>query len=103
MSALIYEVQLHVDVDIAQAYRAWLQTHVQDMLAVPGFVSAQLFEVLEPAPAQDQVVLCVHYRVHGMAALQDYFEHRAPRMRAEGIERFGDGFRASRRVLQAID
>ena len=99
MSVVIYEVNLWVDGDVAGGYRAWLAEHVAQMLAVPGFVDARVMDVREPAPAEGELALCVQYRVHGMAALQDYFDHHAVRMRAEGIARFGGRFRAARRVM----
>jgi hypothetical protein len=37
------------------------------------------------------------------AALDDYLREHAPRMRAEGIARFGDRFRAERRVLVPLE
>jgi hypothetical protein len=44
--------------------------------------------------------LCVHYQLRDDAALAIYFEQHAPRLRADGVARFGDGFRAERRVLR---
>jgi hypothetical protein len=99
-ATLVYEVNLDVDIAIAGEYRAWLQTHVAQMLALPGFVSAQLFELLEPAEA-GRSAWCVHYHLCDAAALDAYLRDHAPRMRADGSARFGDRFRASRRVLLA--
>lgn len=95
---VIYEVDLDVDAAIATDYRGWLDAHVQDMLALPGFVSAQVFEVAEPVAA-GRVAYCVHYRLRDAAALDAYLREHAARMRADGEARFGDRFRASRRVL----
>jgi len=95
---VIYEVNLDVDAAVATDYRGWLDAHVQDMLALPGFVSAQVFEVAEPVEA-GRVVYCVHYRLRDAAALDAYLREYAARMRADGAARFGDRFRASRRVL----
>lgn len=94
----MYEVNLDVDVAIATDYRGWLDAHVQDMLALPGFVSAQVFEVAEPVES-GRVAYCVHYRLRDAAALDAYLRGHAARMRADGAARFGDRFRTSRRVL----
>ena len=94
----MYEVNLDVDAMIATDYRGWLDAHVQDMLALPGFVSAQVFEVAEPVE-NGRVAYCVHYRLRDVAALDAYLCEHAARMRADGAARFGDRFRASRRVL----
>ena len=37
---VIYEVNLTVDNDVIDEFDAWLQKHVDEMLAIPGFVSA---------------------------------------------------------------
>ena len=99
---VIYEVALFVDGGIAAEYRAWLDGHVREMLAIPGFVSAQVLELLDPAAEAGEIALCVQYHVHGMAALEDYVQHRAAGMREQGIARFGGRFRAQRRVLQVL-
>ncbi|HRO62461.1 DUF4286 family protein [Thermomonas sp.] len=97
---VIYEVNLDVDAALAAEYRVWLRAHVAQMLALPGFVSARIFEVVDP-PTPGRLCLCVHYRLRDAAALQDYFDHHAARMRADGTARFGSRFTASRRVLRA--
>lgn len=99
--SLVYEVNLVVRRDIEAAYRAWLDAHVREILALPGFVGATVFERLEPATEADEFGLSVHYRLRDAAALVDYLRDHAPRLRTDGIARFGDGFRADRRVLQA--
>ncbi len=99
-SPVVYEVNLDVDAAIADPYRAWLRGHVDAMLALPGFVSAQVFDVSEPH-AEGRIAFCVHYRLRDAAALEAYLRDHAPRMRADGAARFGDRFRATRRVLHA--
>jgi hypothetical protein len=99
-SAVIYEVNIRVAAAIETDYRAWLVEHIAAMLALPGFVRAHCFDVLDPAPAPGFVALCVHYHLRDAQALQAYFEQYAAGMRADGITRFGDNFSASRRVLR---
>ncbi len=96
--SVIYEVNLWIDAAIADDYRAWLVTHVRELLALPGFIDARLFEVLEPA-ADAELALCVQYTLRDRAALDDYLRLHAPRLREAGIARFGARFRAQRRVL----
>ena len=102
MSApLVYEVNLDVDAAIGGEYRAWLDAHVAEICALPGFTGAQVFEVRDPPAAADRLSLCVQYRVRGQADLDHYLAEHAPRLRAEGLARFGGRFSASRRVLAA--
>ena len=97
---IVYEVNLDVEVAIAERYRVWLVEHVEHMLALPGFTGARMFEVTDPAPASDRIVFCVQYELCDQAALNTYLREHAARMRADGSARFGERFRASRRVLQ---
>lgn len=98
---LVYEVNLEVAAAIAPAYRAWLEAHMREMTALPGFLGTRLYEVGEPR-VDGGLSLCVHYRLRDAAALDEYLREHAPRMRADGVARFGDGFRASRRVLRPV-
>lgn len=96
---IVYEVNVFVQRRIEAAYREWLGGHVREILALPGFTGADVFEVTDPAPAADEFALCMQYRLSDAAALAHYLREHAPRLRADGIARFGDGFRAQRRVL----
>jgi hypothetical protein len=99
-ASVLYEVCIDLDAAVEPEYRAWLRGHVDELLALPGFVEAQVFDVLDPAPAAGRVALCMQYRLRDAAALQDYFDQHAPRLRGEGVARFGGRFVATRRVLR---
>ena len=99
---VIYEVNLRVQRRIEVEYRAWFDAHVREMVALPGFLGAEVEEVSDPAPAADEFVLCSRYRLDSMASLQTYLREHAPRLRADGLARFGGNFRAERRVLSAL-
>lgn len=97
-----YEVNLQVDATIVDEYLAWLRAHIAELLALPGFVDAQLSRIHEPV-SPGRVAYCVRYRLHDRTALDAYLEQHAARMRAQGIERFGGRFEASRRILEPLD
>lgn len=97
--SVIYEVNLAVEPAIEDEFADWLQTHVAEMLALPGFEAAET--LLEEGPP-DQPVFSVRYRLRDRDALDEYFEQHAARMRADGVARFGGAFRASRRILRRI-
>lgn len=99
---VVYEVNLDLDAAIRDDYLAWLAPHVAEILALPGFTGAQVFEVADPAAAPGRASLCVQYRLAGQADLDRYLAEQAPRLRAEGMARFGGRFSASRRVLAAL-
>lgn len=100
--ATVYEVSLDVDAAIAPDYVAWLRAHIDEICTLPGFLGADLHEVSEPTPAAGRVALCVRYRLRDAAALEAYLHEHAPRMRADGLARFGGKFEASRRVMRVM-
>lgn len=96
---LIYEVNLTVDADIAEAYAEWLEPHIEEVLAVDGFTSADWW-IVEPDGEDGACVnWCVQYHVESRTALATYFRDHAERLRGDGLARFGGRFSASRRVL----
>jgi hypothetical protein len=99
---IVYEVNVFVRRAIEGAYREWLDAHVREIVALPGFLGAEVFERSEPAHEDGEFALCMQYRLRDELALAEYLAQHAPRLRADGIARFGDGFRAERRVLTPI-
>lgn len=97
---IVYEVRLVVAPEIEAEYRAWLPGHIRELLALPGFLGAEWFT---ESGAGDAPCFVVQYRLVDAAALDRYLAEHAPRLRAEGIARFGDRFTASRRVLQRLE
>lgn len=98
---IVYEVNVSVREDTYADYRAWLAVHVDEMLALPGFVAAEILEQREPAPADGTRGVTVHYRLIDEVALERYLAEHAPRMREDGVRRFGNAFTATRRVFLA--
>ena len=99
---IVYEVNLFVQRAIEAEFRPWLDAHISEMLALPGFIDASVFECVEPAADAGEFALCVHYRLTDETALADYLRDHAPRMRNDGLARFGASFRAARRVLRPV-
>ncbi len=99
---VIYEVNLAVDREIAAEYRGWLVAHVQEMLALPGFTGARLMETVQEQDDAAEIVFCTQYELADQSALDEYLRVHSARMRADGIDRFGDRFRSSRRVLRDL-
>jgi hypothetical protein len=96
-SRTAYEVALEPDADVLGEFEAWLEYHVDEMLALPGFTGASIHKAEDPESGA--ALRIVRYELADRAALERYFEEFAPRMRAEGIARFGGRFRASRRIV----
>lgn len=99
---LVYEVNVAVDAELRDAYLAWLHPHIDEICALDGFTGAACFEVRDPLPDPGRVAFCVQYRLVDEAALEAYLREHAPRLRADGVARFGDRFSATRRVLTPL-
>lgn len=99
---IVYEVSVAIDPDIREAYMAWLRGHVAEIVTLPGFGGADVFEVVDPAQADGGAQVCMQYRLHDAAALDAYLREHAPRLRADGIARFGERMRATRRVMRPL-
>lgn len=97
---VIYEVRLSSDPDISARFDQWLDVHVRDMIALPGFYDAR---VIRADPAADgRARRIVRYRLRDRKALDDYLARRAPALRQDDIERFGDRFAAERDIYPAL-
>ncbi|HEY9112736.1 MAG TPA: DUF4286 family protein [Rhodanobacteraceae bacterium] len=99
---IVYVVELEMAATLRDEYMAWLRGHVREMLALPGFVGAEIMARVDPPPPDGRWVVCAHYRLRDRAAWQTYLAEHAPRMREAGWARFGDRVKATRRVLETV-
>ena len=97
----IYEVTLSVDREIVDAFDAWLEDHVEEMLEIPGFLKAETFEIEDDK--EDRARRVTHYYLASEEDLEEYLAGPANAMRQSGIDKFSDRFEASRRVLRRTD
>ena len=95
--SVLYEVSLEADAEIAGPFDTWLRDHIADMLQFDGFRSAEILD--DPAAPPGRIRRVVQYRLRDALALDDYRANHAPRMREQGVARFGERFTAERRVL----
>jgi hypothetical protein len=76
------------------------------MLKFEGFKSAELFSRNpedEGQPKDDEhFYFTVQYKLASRAALDDYIKNHSPKMRQEGLDRFGTKFSATRRILNKM-
>lgn len=98
---VVYEVSVDVDAAIGEAYLRWLRPHVAEILALPGFTGADVYEVVDPAEPS-RLRVCMQYRLTDEAALAAYLREHAPRLRADGVTRFGERMHATRRVMRPL-
>lgn len=91
--SIIYEVNLNIEPEIKPKFLSWLDKHIKEMLQVEGFNHAHVFTDLENAD------VVVQYHVTDKQSLENYFTNFADKMRAQGLEKFGNHFQATRRVM----
>jgi len=94
---LIYEVNLTIDPDAAEAVATWLPGHIREIVGLDGFIGATWYHLNPEDDGRQRFT--VHYHVDSMSSLQRYFDDHAARLRQEGMDRFGGQFTATRRVL----
>ena len=97
---IVYEVNVEVDAVLADDYRAWMDTHVREMVSLPGFYGAHVYNVLAPAPEAGKHAMSVQFFLRDTAALDTYLREHALRFRASSLQIFGDRFRTTRRVMR---
>jgi len=95
---LIYEVECTLlDPEVVTAFDAWLPEHVRAVTACEGFTGAEI--QVPGTDADGPPIRRTQYRLESRAALERYLAEDAPRMRADGVARFGDKVAYARRVL----
>jgi hypothetical protein len=92
-----YEVNLVPEPGIEDEFDEWLDAHVVEMLSLPGFLTAVVRR--SEGPGSGEIQRTVQYELRDRAALDAYLRDHAAEMRQHGIDRFGERFRATRRVL----
>jgi len=106
---ILYEVNLFIQPQIQEKYRVWLKKHIQEILTLPGFIEAKVFEVKtakltgeRDGKNKDTLNLTVHYYLESKKDLEAYLNQHAPRLREEGLRLFPNQFTAQRRVLEEL-
>ena len=94
---VLYEVNLDADAAIEGPFDTWLRDHIADVLQFGGFLSAEILG--DPTAPAGRIRRIVQYRLRDQASLDAYLRDHAPRMRAQGVEKFGERYTAERRVL----
>ncbi len=96
---ILYEVNIQLKPNILSEFSIWLQTHIKEMLELPGFMEAKLFSGEQNEHTEQ---LIVHYYLKDQQAMEHYLKELAPKMRADGIEKFETSFQINRRILKYL-
>jgi Domain of unknown function (DUF4286) len=102
LPGVLYRVTIDVRPEVAEEWLAWMRAvHVPEVLREPGFSRATIARETKEAGGGDARFV-IDYVVDGAAALDRYFAHAAPRIRAAHEARYGGRARATRQVLDVI-
>lgn len=93
---VIYEVNVTAQSEIVDDYGAWLDAHIDEIMEIEGFISAQWMVREEDGAGGRWTIL---YTLRDREALSNYQEDHAKRLIGEGLDRFGGKFEASRRIM----
>ena len=97
-----YEVNLEINANIIDEYLAWLKPHITAILALDGFLKAEL--LFDKFNEHEEVKnITVAYYLRDFGAYERYIALHAARMRDEGIAKFEGLFKAYRRVFEVAD
>jgi hypothetical protein len=100
-SPLIYEVQVRLPEEIYPKYKKWLFEHVEEMLELPYFSKAEMFEANDLTSSTRY--LKTHFYLSSPGALDEYFAKAAASMRGRLPEEFRDSVSYSRFALTSIE
>lgn len=96
-----YEVNIEVNAEVAADYLEWLKPHITEILAIEGFIKADLFlEEVDDAALIKKIT--VDYYLCNQQAYENYIKVHAPRLRQDAKIKFDGLFTIKRRVLYLL-
>ena len=94
-----YSVRTTVRHEIYNEFINWLQEeHIHDVLALPGFLGAQLCLRKGGSMESSSKDVMIHYQLQDEEAVKVYMTEHALRLREKGLEKFPGQFSAQREV-----
>jgi hypothetical protein len=93
---VIYEITAVVQADLIKDYEKYMrERHISDLLATGYFSGAVLTRSAEGRYR-------IQYRAHDQAALDEYLEREAERLRTDFVAHFPEGAEVSREVWEVL-
>ncbi|WP_298419257.1 DUF4286 family protein [uncultured Kordia sp.] len=96
----IYNVTINVDDSIQQDFLTWIEAHIPDVLATGKFTNARLVQVL--VEEEMGTTYAVQYTATLKENIEAYYKEDAPKLREDGLKKFGDKMLAFRTELKVI-
>lgn len=98
----IYNVTINIDESVEKQWLLWMQKHIPEVLATGKFISAKLTQVLVEEE-MGGVTYSVQYTANSREDLDNYYKNDAPKLRADGMEKFTNKMLAFRTELKVIE
>ncbi|KAF2072517.1 hypothetical protein CYY_006160 [Polysphondylium violaceum] len=106
-SQLIYEVSVQVDKKIVVEWEKWIVEHINQIVSLDNgtlFSKGHLCKLDQSFDSANEtdcshIGFVIHYYSNSKQCLNTYFDKHAPLLRKDGLDRFGDQFKATRRVF----
>lgn len=96
---IIYEVNISSAKSIDElSYLAWLKVHIEELEALPGFLTGTQVYLVDGAGFS----VSVHYKLESMDAMKRYLQEFAVEMRSKLPVEFIGQLNMSRRILTDI-
>jgi hypothetical protein len=98
--SVIYEVNLEIEPQLEQDFRGWLPAHIEEVIQTGCFTSAKRY-VIETKPGEP-ILWTTHYFAPDRESIDRYLRDFAPALRKHALDRFGERFKATRRILSPL-
>lgn len=102
MTAIVYNVTVKVEEQIATAWLSWLrEEHIPDIIRTGCFTHATVLRMLEVDDSEGPTY-AVQYHAESQALYNRYIQQFADDMRKKALDKWGGGFIAFRSVMQVV-
>lgn len=96
----IYNVTINIEESAHEEWLAWVQEHIQEVLATGRFSSAKLTQVL--VEEEMSITYSVQYTANTREDLDEYYRVDAPKLRSDGMKKFANKMVAFRTELKVV-
>ncbi len=99
---IIYNVTVHVEESIHDAWLSWIKDHIPMVLSTGRFSEAKLTKVLVEEESGD-TSYSIQYRAKTREDLDNYYKFDAEKLKSEGLKKFSNKILTFRTELEIID
>jgi hypothetical protein len=99
----IYNVTIHIDHSIHEAWLQWMnETHIPDVMKTGCFEKSVFVKILETDETEGPTY-AVQYYALSKAQYNRYIDLYAPKLRKDGMDKWGNKFIAFRTLMEVLN